>query len=86
MVLDSPRLPLPRAWGADLHKARERGWRLLSRLLSPTRPSLSATFDWHGEPKPSVPLRPYQLDGVSWLRFMRDNGMHGLLADGTLLS
>lgn len=42
-----------------------------------------------GEVKPECPalgpledvLRPYQKDGVGWIRFLRDNGFAGILAD-----
>ncbi len=43
--------------------------------------------DIHGLPATAVPksvkaeLRPYQLDGFRWLRFLADNGLHGILAD-----
>jgi superfamily II DNA or RNA helicase len=43
--------------------------------------------DIHGLPATAAPisvkaeLRPYQLDGFRWLRFLADHGLHGVLAD-----
>lgn len=89
MPLDSQELPLPPDWGQELHAARARGWHMLRSLLAPTSmagadaPSSDHGTDANAEPQPIVTLRPYQLEGVTWLRFMRDHGLHGMLADGT---
>ncbi|QBS38654.1 helicase SNF2 [Thermaerobacter sp. FW80] len=62
--------------GADRVEADE-GFRRLSRLLDGFR----------GIPEVPLPqtlqaqLRPYQIRGYHWLAFLRDHGLHGVLAD-----
>ena len=83
--LDTPALPLPPGFGPELSAAREEGWRVLRSLLSPGAQVqlTAASLKLHAsEPKPNIMLRNYQAEGVAWLRFLRDNGLHGVLADG----
>lgn len=71
-------LALAGAWldAADNRQADD-GWRSLSALLR----------DFRGIPEAPPPaslraeLRPYQRRGYDWLCFLRDHGLHGILAD-----
>ena len=38
-------------------------------------PPVAAPADW------PLPLRPYQLQGLAWLQYLREHGLHGVLAD-----
>ena len=49
---------------------------ILRRLMA-----LTPTEPWKSRKKLLTPLRPYQMKGVDWLRFLFENGLAGLLCD-----
>jgi superfamily II DNA or RNA helicase len=53
------------------------GWLAAARALS----GLEAVPQARPSPRLRARLRPYQLDGLSWLSFLRDHGLNGILAD-----
>lgn len=86
---DQRRLTLPRARAAalvDLETELGGG-----RRLWPGAPAVRALADklsrYNGLPATPVPaglhaeLRPYQVEGLAWLRFLAESGLSGILAD-----
>ncbi|MFO1494850.1 MAG: DEAD/DEAH box helicase [Lysobacterales bacterium] len=86
---DQRRLALPRARAAALIELENElgGGRKLWPGASAVRQLADKLIRYSGLPATPVPtglraeLRPYQVEGLSWLRFLAESGLSGILAD-----
>ena len=89
-AVDQRRLQLPRSRAAvliELEAELAAGKRLLWPGAGAVRELAERLAKFSGMPATPVPvalnasLRPYQVEGLSWLRFLGESGLSGILAD-----